>query len=1150
VTLDPLAVAQIRFLGKPALYVAGRLQPFGGPRKAIALLAYLLLYRDRALSRAAVAEKFWPDEDDENARTALRRHLHRALAALPEALPARPWVIADRTTLRWNLEAPIEIDTVEYERLCAAGAGAAAALLYRGDYVEDFYDEWILPERERLREQHSANLVALVDERRRALDYPAAIAFAQQLLRLDSLREDTVRRLMSLHFAAGDRSGALATFESFRKRLGDELSADPMPETIALHEAIRGNELATVENVPPAPHLARAGSPFAGRQAALQSLRDAWETAARGAGSTVVVSGEAGVGKSRLIGELLALGEAQGARIALGSTASQETQPYQPIAEAMRGALRLLRLERLEPAKLAALSALVPDIPGLVPNVPVLVALEPERDRIRLFDAVASALKNLAETRPLLLVLEDLHWAGAATIELLVFLSRQLRAHSILVVVSFREEVNAGDALRGFLRRLELHRSSHVALGPLDVEDIRALIAAAAPEASETLAAEIFAASNGNALFATELLRDRLRSAGAGTDSAAVVAPAGLAATVVSRVERLSPAARAFAELASVAGVGFDVDVVREASGWSFAEVYDALDELLDQALVRESPQRRGEVAFSHQLVHAAVYGMLDDTVRRRFHGRVAKTMQRILVHHPSLYATVARHYDAGGFAVDALGNYLEAARYALEVFAYGDVLALATRALEICANANDRFELHRLREQAAMRVGDNATRRADCEAMTSIAKSLGDDELLGTALCRTAAMCMALREGVGEAVTIARLTELGKRVRSPRWGVEAALARARSEINSGAPSGAAAGLLDVEPLVAMLENDDPVCEYWRLRAYAAIATAPREAHAYLENASRCAGDNRIRSILVLRAKAHLADHEGEPRVLDRLATQLLELYGEIGDVEGQANAHQNLGLSAWYRCDVGSAREHHRLALAFFERVQKPQSIASVLINRGVLAQHTGDFDRAEADYLQAIAITEMHGPNPACLARANLASLGSMRGDHALARTLALDAATLARGAQLDAEEHVALEYLGIAERELGDVESARGRFETVLEYRRGHDPRGALETLIETIPAYLSLGACTEAVAAAAELLRILGRDRMRATFPAHAFWVAGIAYEAGGDAARGATLQAEARSLLRELAARLPDEATRAGYLSLPFHRLVLGQGDAD
>jgi DNA-binding SARP family transcriptional activator/tetratricopeptide (TPR) repeat protein len=1146
--------ARICLLGKPALFIGGRLEPFGGPRKAIALLAYVLLHRERALSRAAVAEQFWPDEEDENARASLRRHLYRALAALPEAPPKRPWVIADKVTLRWNPAARLEIDTNAYERLSAAGQREPAVELYRGDYLEDFYDDWVLPERERLRELQSANLVALIDERRRALDYPGAIAFAQSLLRLDPLREDAIRRLMSLRFAAGDRSGALADFETFGRRLRDELSTDPMPETLALHEAIRSNELAAVENaVVSAVRVARPGFPFTGRIAALKSLRNAWEAAARGHGSTAIVSGEAGVGKTRLIGELVALAESQGARFAFGTTAAIETEPYQPLAEALRGAIRLLRFERLEPVKLAALSALLPEVRELVAKLPELPALEPERERRRLFDAVESALEHLAEKRPLLVVLEDLHWAGGSTIELLEFVVRRLRTHSALVVVSFREEdVDGGHALRAFLRGLELQHSSHVALGPLDADDVRALVAAAVPGENEALAAGLFAASEGNALFVTELLRERLNDAAAEAAPAGVgeTVPPGIAATVIARVGRLSPGARTLVETAAVVGVGFDTEVVRQASGWSFAEVFDALDELLDRALVRESPQRRGDFAFSHQLVHVAVYTMLDDEVRRRLHRRIARTLEQLFADRASLYATIARHYDAAGFAAEAVARYLPAVAHALSVSAQEEAIALASRALEICSDARDRFELHRLRELAASRAVDGGTRRLDCTAMTEIAQNLRDDDMLATALSSTIALFRRIGERDDEQATIAALRALGERAASPRWAIAAALAQARLEINRADTRGAERAFAEAVPLVAALADDDLVVEFWCLRAVLAAPSAPNVARAHLENAKPRVGEDRMRSILALRTEAKILEYFGDAGALERVASQLLGLYVDIGDVDGQAVAHVGLFGSARYRFDIAAAREHVRDALTLFERLQNPRAVAGALLNQGVLEEQIGEFERAEADYRRALSIAESVGQSGyTCLAMANLAALESMRGNHVRARELAGKAVAFARDRNLEVEEHVALEYLGTAERELGELEDARDHFEVVLQYRRGRDPRTVLDVLIEAIPAYVGLGAVAGAFAAAAELLRGLEGDRMRVAFPARALWVAASAYAAAGDAERATALSDEARALLHELAARAPDDATRNGYLSHAFHRTILANDGA-
>ena len=1140
------ASARLCLLGKPALFIEGRLRPFGGPRKAIALLAYIVLHRERALSRAAVAEQFWPDEEDESARASLRRHLHRALAALPPAALERPWVIADKVTLRWNPAAPLEIDTHAYERLSAAGKWEPAVELYRGDYLEDFYDEWVLPERERLRELQSANLASLVDERRRALDYAGAIGFAQSLLRLDPLREDAIRRLMSLRFAAGDRSGALSDFETFSRRLRDELSADPMPETIALREAIRSNDLSTLASghaaTAPAP---RPAFPFTGRNAALKALRDAWEAAARGFATTAVVSGEAGAGKSRLIAELMALAETQGGRVMFGTTATIEAEPYQPVTEALRAALPLLRFDRLGPVTLGALSSLVPEVREFAPNVPPLPQLEPGRDRQRLFDAVESAFEQLAEKRPLLVVLEDLHWAGASTIELLEFLVRRLRNKSLLVVVSFREEdVEGGHALRAFLRRIETQRSSHVAVGPLEAGDVRALVAGVTGGDGEMVARELFAASEGNALFVTELLRERL------SGSAGGAVPAGIAGTVVARVGRLSGPARSLVETAAVAGIGFDVEVVRHACGWSFAEVFDALDELLDRALVRMSPQRRGDFAFSHQLVHAAVYDAIDDAARRGLHRRVARVLEALFADRPALSGTVARHFDAAGLAGEAVARYLLAVRHALDVFAQDEAIALATRALEICSDARERFELHRLRQEGGARAGDVALRRVDCAAMTEIALDLRDDDLLGTALGRSITLYRHLSESDAEAACIAELRALGERTAAPRWSVEAALAQADLDISRSNFRGAEAILHPAEAVVETLADDALAFDYWYMRTFAAAWTAPPRARTYLESAKARVRDSRTRAARALRVEALIAEVESDARALRRVATELLEVCSDIGDIEGQATAHRNLANAAWSLFDVAADSEHTGRALALFERVQKPQAIAAVILHRGVFAQQFGEFAAAEADYRTARSIWESLGQSGnACSAMANLALLASFRGEHGAARALALEAVAFARERHLELEESNALEYLGVVERELGMYEQARDHIEAALRWRRERDPRTVVEGLIEIVPVYLALGEPERALAAATELLDGLAGDPSRVNFPAQALAVAASAYAAAGSQARANELRSEAQAVLRERAGRIEDEQRRNGYLALPVHRMVFMDHEA-
>ena len=1141
--VDPeRAKLEIKFLGKPALHIDGRLHVFAGPRKAIALLAYVLLNRERALSRAALAEQLWPDEDDASARSTLRRHLHRALSNLPQAAPDRPWIIADKRTLRWNADANVTIDTVEFDRFTASSQFAHAVTLYAGDYLEGFHDDWILPERERLRELHCANLIALADERRRELDYAGAIAFVQALLRLDPLREDAIRRLMSLRFAIGDRSGALTEYETFQERLRTELSVEPMQETIALCEAIRANELDAGARHAKVPAIAtNPGFAFVGRTTAFDSLREAWQAAAHGSGSTAIVSGEAGIGKSRLVAELVALIQGQGGRVALGTTAGIETEPYQPIAEALGGALPMVRFERLEPENIAALSSLIPEVLDLVPDARDVVALDPERERRRLFSAIASVFEQLAEKRPLLVVLEDLHWAGAATIALLAFICRRLRGRSILLVISFREEeVSERHALRSFLHRLDAGNSRHVALGPLSPGEVRTLVSRALAASSDEFADGLFSASGGNALYVTELLRHRL--------TGETTVPQGIAAMVGSSVDRLSPSSRSFLETAAVVGAGFDTDVVRRACGWTFAEAHAALDDVLDRGLAREATQRRGDFAFSHQIVHAAIYEALDENVRKRLHRRVAKTIENLFGDRPWIHATIARHYDAAGFAADAVAAYVRAVRHALDVFGQNEAIALASRALELCHDQRERFELHRLRAEAATQIGDNAKRREDCEAMTAIADLLGDDELLATSLNRTIALFMALGLRDDESQAIEALRVLGERAHSMRSAVEAVLARARLEVNLANLKTATMILAEAEPLVANLADDDLTFEYWYVRAFIAAEESPEVAHRFLAEAQKRAGSHATREARTLRVEAHILILTGDVRVLHAVAERLLELYVEIGDLEGQGNAHHCLAISTWTRFDLDEHREHLRLALAFFERVQKPNSIANELLNHGIFYSNTGAFEEAEAYYRRALGTYEPLAQwNGIGFASAKLAALESLRGNYTRARDLAQGALERARDHGVESAEHFALRALGTAERHLRNFEEARRCFEHVLAYRRSRDPVETIDTLVDAIPAHLGAGAVDAAIAAAEELLHGMEVDRMRATFPAEALWRTASAYAANGDIERAKELRAEARSMLRELAARVSDERTRNGYLSLPGHRDILAYG---
>ena len=294
---------RIRLLGEFSLVYGD--QPVTGvntPRLQ-SLLAYLVLHREAAQPRRHLAFLFWPDSSEAQARTNLRKLLHQLQRALPAAAT---FLRADGQTLQWRDEAPFSLDVADFERALAQAHSLrhlqAAADLYGGDLLPDCYDDWILPERERLRQlfgQTLERLVALLESER---DYRAAIPYAQRLLRLDPLREESYRDLIRLHALGGDRTGVVRTYRACVTVLRRELDVEPSMETRAAYE--RGLRMAATAQAGPEsvarPDLVLNNLPlllsrFIGRQREIGQVRQLVL-----AHRLVTLTGAGGIGKTRL----------------------------------------------------------------------------------------------------------------------------------------------------------------------------------------------------------------------------------------------------------------------------------------------------------------------------------------------------------------------------------------------------------------------------------------------------------------------------------------------------------------------------------------------------------------------------------------------------------------------------------------------------------------------------------------------------------------------------------------------------------------------------------------------------------------------------------------------------------------------------------
>jgi len=291
----PLAL-QIRLFGQqPELREDSIPLALRVPKRAVALLAYLLLHRARPLARDAVALVFWPDLPESEARARLRYDIRELRGALPQD-SAVAWILADTRTVRWNPEAPTWLDIAEFERLAADPQTAALAIdHYGGDLAARFDDDWLRAPRERLRDLQSSLLFGLVESSRAKNDPRRAIAYAQRLVQHDPWREDSIRTLIELRYETRDRSGALRLYSDFVERLREELGVEPMPETTAAYRRV----LTAVQSVETSHNLPVPLNTFVGREREIEELRALLVDR-----RLVTLIGTGGVGKTRLAVEV------------------------------------------------------------------------------------------------------------------------------------------------------------------------------------------------------------------------------------------------------------------------------------------------------------------------------------------------------------------------------------------------------------------------------------------------------------------------------------------------------------------------------------------------------------------------------------------------------------------------------------------------------------------------------------------------------------------------------------------------------------------------------------------------------------------------------------------------------------------------------
>ncbi|HLZ62888.1 MAG TPA: AAA family ATPase [Ktedonosporobacter sp.] len=675
------------------------------------LLVYLVLHRTSPQARSHLAFLLWPDSTEAQAHTNLRKLLYQLRQSFPNA---DHFIFADKQSLQWQpaKEVSWTLDIQEMEEALAQATRVEreqdmtsarqpfeqVIRLYRGDLLPSCYDEWILPERDRLRQlffQAAERLITLLEEEG---EYESAISVAQQLLRHDALHEVTYRQLMHLHALRGDRAAALRIYHTCVTVLERELAVEPSETTRRAYEALLKMDTAgSPRRVPIVPR--GVGAPLVGRKPEWSRLQTVWRRAAAGGAHLVVLSGEAGIGKTKLAEELLAWVNRQGMTTASAHCYAAEGQlAYAPVVMWLRADALQTGLATLDPVWLTEVARLLPDLLTGRSRLPHPTPMTDGWQRRHFFEALAHALVDARQ--PVLLLLDDLQWCDNETLEWLHYLLHFEPEMRLLLVATVRsEEVLPEHPLVVFLNTLQREGLlTEITLKPLTTTETTSL---AEHIAGRPLAAAmtdvLYSETEGNPLFVVEMLR-------AGTlDHCGEEQPAGAqplvphtlltqpgstlpptVQTVLSaRLAQLSPSARSLANVAAVIGRAFAFDVLVRASGASEDSVVQALDELWQRRIVREQGTETADTYdFSHDKLRQQAYTSLSLAHRRLLHRRIAEAFEAIYKDKlDGVSGQVAVHYERAGLPERALPAYRRAGETAMRIYANAEAIATFQRA-------------------------------------------------------------------------------------------------------------------------------------------------------------------------------------------------------------------------------------------------------------------------------------------------------------------------------------------------------------------------------------------------------------------------------------------------------------------------------------
>jgi DNA-binding SARP family transcriptional activator len=654
------------------------------PRDA-ALLVWLAI--EGATPRERLAALLWPESDADAARNALRQRLFHL-----RRLVGRDLVSGSKTL---SMAADVAHDLVDSDTV----------LHHMPPTIGGEFDAWLQAQRALRRERQRHALVQQAEQAEQAKDYGEALVYAQTVLALEPLSEESHRRVIRLQYLRGDRAAALLAFDHCERLLKDEVGARPSAQTLALLATVDESNSGPAHAVPLSAVPASVLRPprLIGRDAVWQTLHAAWDGRHR-----ILVTGEGGMGKSRLIGDFA---RTRGCIIVASARPGDELVVYASFSRLLR-ALRADVLRGLDAALRQELARLLPELGTASP-------LRDADDRARFFHAVAAVLGS-EELALDCVVFDDLHFADDASIELLRFVLADAK-WNCLIAAREGEISAAGHKLLDDLNAQSSLAS--VALLPLTLEQVVELVDSLGIAAlrGDTAAPSLLRHTGGNPLYLLETVKAWLTRADMPSQSqlpARLPVAGNLHALIERRIGRLSAPAVALARCAAVAGTDFCAELASSVLGVRTLELADPWAEL-------EAAQVFREGAFAHDLIYESALASVPVPVAQQLHAEIAAFLQA----RESEPARLAQHWEQARHWASAAQAYRLAAqrsRDASRLMEECDLLAQAARCFGLALQPNERFDalLQRARTLASNDLGSDASAAVD-----ELEQAAGTDE-------------------------------------------------------------------------------------------------------------------------------------------------------------------------------------------------------------------------------------------------------------------------------------------------------------------------------------------------------------------------------------------------------------------------------------